>query len=90
MNRRHTVFPALFVVLFLAFAQLAGSIAEAQQTSDPPVADLVQAGRLRVGVGLANLGSAVRDPATGEKQSGIKIDFRPWCQDGTCTKNGSY
>jgi len=74
MNRRQTVSPAFFVVLFVAFAQFAGAIAEAQQTSDPRVADLVRSGKLRVGIGLANLGSAIKDPATGELR-GIAVDL---------------
>lgn len=40
--------------------------ARAQQASDPRVSDLVRNGKLRVGLGLANRGSAIRDPATGE------------------------
>ena len=39
--------------------------ARAQQVSDPRVLDIVRAGRLRVGLGLANLVSAIKDPATG-------------------------
>jgi polar amino acid transport system substrate-binding protein len=74
MNRRQTEVPAFFVILFLAFAQFAGAIAEAQQTSDLRVADLVRAGRLRVGIGLANLGSAIKDTATGELR-GIAADL---------------
>ena len=74
MNRRQTVFRASLVVLFLAFALFAGAIAEAQQTSDPRVSDLVRAGRLRVGIGLANLESAIKDPATGELR-GIAADL---------------
>jgi polar amino acid transport system substrate-binding protein len=38
----------------------------AQQTQDPRVADLVQAGVLRVGLGLGILMSAIKDPATGK------------------------
>ena len=41
-------------------------LTRAQQASDPRVSDLVQSGRLRVGLGLANLVSATKDPATGE------------------------
>src|SRR5271169_530434 len=60
--------------LFLAFAQLPGAIAEAQQTSDPRVSDLVRAGTIRVGLGLANRVSAVKDPATGETH-GVAFDL---------------
>jgi polar amino acid transport system substrate-binding protein len=72
MDRRQVLFRA-FLVLLLAFAQFAAAIAEAQ-TSDPRVADLVRTGRLRVGIGLANLGSAIKDPATGELR-GIAADL---------------
>jgi len=74
INRRQTAIPAFLVILFLAFAQFAGAIAKAQQTSDPRVADLVRTGRLRVGIGLANLGSAIKDPASGELR-GIAADL---------------
>jgi polar amino acid transport system substrate-binding protein len=40
--------------------------AYAQQAPDPRVADLVQAGELRVGLGLGVLMSAIKDPITGE------------------------
>lgn len=40
--------------------------ARSQPDSDPRVSDLVRDGTLRVGVGLANRGSAIKDPATGE------------------------
>jgi polar amino acid transport system substrate-binding protein len=73
MIRPHTVFSAFFIVLCLAFAQFAAAVAAAP-TSDPRVADLVRAGRVRVGVGLANLGSAIKDPATGELR-GIAADL---------------
>jgi len=71
MTRRQTVFTAFFVLL--AFARFAVAIAQAQ-SSDKRVADLVQAGRLRVGIGLANLGSAIKDPTTGELR-GIASDL---------------
>jgi polar amino acid transport system substrate-binding protein len=38
----------------------------AQSSSDPRVADLVQAGALRTGLGLGSLTTATRNPATGE------------------------
>jgi polar amino acid transport system substrate-binding protein len=73
MNRRQMVLRAFLVVLFLAVAQFVVAIAQAQ-TSDPRVADLVRTGKLRVGIGLANLGSAIKDPATGELR-GIASDL---------------
>lgn len=41
-------------------------LARAQQVSDLRVSDLARNGRLRVGLGLANLVSATKDPATGD------------------------
>lgn len=73
MNRRRMIFRAFLVVLLLICARFVVTSAEAQ-TSDPRVADLVRTGRLRVGVGLANLGSAIKDPATGELR-GIAADL---------------
>ena len=73
MTRRQAILPAFLIVVCLAFAQFAGANAEAQ-TSDPRVADLVRAGRVRVGIGLANRGSAIKDPATGELR-GIAADL---------------
>ncbi len=56
------------VALLLAVAiaiGVAGS-AHAQGTKDPRVADLVQAGKLRVGLGLGTPATAMKNPATGE------------------------
>jgi polar amino acid transport system substrate-binding protein len=39
---------------------------QVQKSSDPRVADLVRAGRLRVGLGLGSPALAIKDPATGE------------------------
>jgi polar amino acid transport system substrate-binding protein len=41
-------------------------VAQAQQSSDPRIADLIAAGKIRVGLGLGNHASAMKDPATGE------------------------
>lgn len=62
------------IVLMLALTLALGVGAEvigvqilyAQQAPDPRVADLVRAGRLRVGLGLGASLSAIKDPATGE------------------------
>jgi polar amino acid transport system substrate-binding protein len=54
----------LVAVLALAFG--ASGTSFAQQAPDSRVADLVQSGALRVGVGLGSLTTATRDPATGE------------------------
>jgi polar amino acid transport system substrate-binding protein len=46
---------------------LEGSVTSfAQQAPDSRVADLVQSGTLRIGVGLGSLTTAMKDPATGE------------------------
>ena len=47
---------------------------QTQQSSDPRVADLAQAGKIRVGLGLGNHASAMRDPATGEIH-GMAVDL---------------
>jgi len=59
---------ALGSVLILGIgAELTGAqISLAQQRSDSRVADLVQAGKLRVGLGLGSPALAVKDAATGE------------------------
>ena len=55
------------IVAALASAVFPWSLpARAQQEPDPRVSDLVRNGKLRVGLGLANRGSAIKDPATGE------------------------
>jgi polar amino acid transport system substrate-binding protein len=55
-----------FISALASTALLWPLLARAQQNSDPRVADLVRNGKLRVGFGLANRGSAIKDPATGE------------------------
>jgi polar amino acid transport system substrate-binding protein len=45
-----------------------------QQSSDSRVADLVQAGKIRVGLGLGNHASAMKDAATGEMH-GMAVDL---------------
>ena len=50
----------------LALALGASGPSFAQHSPDPRVADLVQSGALRVGLGLGSLTTAIRNPATGE------------------------
>jgi polar amino acid transport system substrate-binding protein len=50
----------------LALALGVSETSFAQQLPDPRVADLVQSGALRIGVGLGSLTTATRNPATGE------------------------
>ena len=63
MKMRPTIFTAFSSFLFLVFAQFAGATAEAQQVSDPRVADLLRAGKIRVGVHSVMY---TKDPQTGE------------------------
>ena len=44
-------------ILSLIIVVLGSSTAQAQQVSDPRIADIVQSGKLRVGIGLANRAS---------------------------------
>jgi len=61
---------ALMLALTLALgigAEVTGvQILYAQQATDPRVADLVRAGKVRVGLGLGSLPLATKDPVTGE------------------------
>ncbi len=50
------------------------SVARAQQSPDPRVADLVQAGKIRAGLGIGNHASAMKDPVTGEMR-GMAADL---------------
>jgi polar amino acid transport system substrate-binding protein len=43
-----------------------GRMVDAQQATDSRIADLVQAGRVRVGLGLGTPALAIKDPATGQ------------------------
>ena len=63
MKRRWTIFSALSLSLFLAFTQFSGAIAEAQPSTDPRVAELVRAGKIRLALFLPQY---TKNPATGE------------------------
>lgn len=67
---------ALMLALTLAPAISLGLIdtVNAQKAADPRVADLVQTGKLRAGVGVVAPHWAVKDPATGELR-GVAVDF---------------
>ena len=54
------------LVSVLALALGGSGTALAQTSPDPRVADLVQSGALRVGLGIGSLTTATRNPATGE------------------------
>ena len=73
-KRQRIIFTALSIGLFLAFAQFVGAIAEPQQPADPRVADLVKAGKLRVGLGFGSPSGAMKNPATGELR-GPNVDL---------------
>jgi len=66
----------LMLALTLAPAISLGLIdtVNAQKAADPRVADLVQTGKLRAGVGVVAPHWAVKDPATGELR-GVAVDF---------------
>ena len=56
-----------FVAALIIMVLGGGSLAiHAQQTPDPRVADIVQAGKLRVALGLGSPVLAMKDPNTGE------------------------
>jgi polar amino acid transport system substrate-binding protein len=74
MTRQTAIFTALACGLLIASFQFVPEIAKAEQTSDPRIAEIVHAGKLRVGIGLANLVSGVKDSTTGELQ-GVSVDI---------------
>ncbi len=70
---------AVILAARLAFYPSVNTAVRARQTQiqhslDPRVADLVQAGKVRVGLGLGNRASAMRDPVTGEMR-GMAADL---------------
>jgi polar amino acid transport system substrate-binding protein len=56
----------LLATLGLALEPPVATTVRAQPAADPRVADLIAAGKIRVGLGLGNHASAFKDPATGE------------------------
>jgi polar amino acid transport system substrate-binding protein len=66
MNRKVKVLTAPVAYLLLAVALFASSTVQAQQVPDPRVADLVGAGKIRVGLFLPQY---VKNPATAELRS---------------------
>jgi polar amino acid transport system substrate-binding protein len=78
------VLAAVILAARLAFYPSVNTTVRAQQTPtqqsptprnlDPRVADLVQAGKVRVGLGLGNHASAIKDPATGQMR-GMAADL---------------
>jgi hypothetical protein len=66
MKGQRIIFAGLSFGLVLALAQFVGAISKAQQAADMRVADLVKAGKLRVGLGLGSPAMAIKNPANGE------------------------
>src|SRR5438477_13148956 len=64
--RRIALTAALSLALGIGADVIGRQAASAQQTTDPRVADLVQAGRVRVGLRLGVPTVAIKDPATGK------------------------
>lgn len=56
------------IAIAAALPSSISTAAGAQASSDPRVADLVAAGKIRVGLGIGNHAAAFKDPATGELQ----------------------
>ena len=73
MRRTRLMLP-LTLVLGIAVGVLEAQIANAQPVPDPRVADLVQAGKLRAGLGVVAPHWAIKDPATGELR-GVAVDL---------------
>lgn len=57
---------AVVLALGIGIGATGGQSAYAQQATDSRVADLIQAGRLRVGIGLGTPALAMKNPTTGE------------------------
>jgi len=64
--RRTVLMLAQILVLGIGVEVIGVQVLYAQQTSDPRVADIVRAGKLRVGLGLGSPALAVKNEATGE------------------------
>ncbi len=73
MSRTTSVL-ALTLALGIVGAVTGAQISHAQQGADPRVADLLRAGKVRVGVGVVAPHWAVKDAATGELR-GLAIDL---------------
>lgn len=64
--RRTALMLALTLTLGIGAEVTGVQILYAQQATDPRVADLIRAGRVRVGLGLGTLLLATKDPVTSE------------------------
>lgn len=72
--RRAAFMAAVTLVFGIAVGVVGPQNLYAQQAPDPRVADLVQAGRIRVGLGVVAPHWAIKDPATGELR-GVAVDL---------------
>lgn len=72
---RQTAFMSAVTLVFgIAVGVVGPQNLYAQQAPDPRVADLVQAGRIRVGLGVVAPHWAIKDPVTGELR-GVAVDL---------------
>jgi polar amino acid transport system substrate-binding protein len=78
MTRKRAVGTAIVLAAIAAlrmmFAPLALTAVLAQPSGDPRIADIVAAGKIRIGLGLGNHAAAMKDPATGELH-GMAVDL---------------
>jgi polar amino acid transport system substrate-binding protein len=65
---------SLALALGIGIGPTGAQTADAQQSKDPRVADLVRTGKLRVGIGLGSPSGAMKNPATGELR-GLALDL---------------
>jgi polar amino acid transport system substrate-binding protein len=72
--RRIVLSLTLTLALGIVVEGIGAQVLYAQQAPDPRIADLVKAGRVRVGIGLGGYGSAIKDPVTGEVR-GPSVDL---------------
>ncbi len=72
--RRTAFMSAVTLVFGIAVGVVGPQNLYAQQAPDPRVADLVQAGRIRVGLGVVAPHWAIKDPVTGELR-GVAVDL---------------
>jgi polar amino acid transport system substrate-binding protein len=71
--RRTACTLALILALGMAVGIVGQQIANGQQAPDPRIADLIRAGKLRVGVGVVAPHWAIKDPQTGELR-GVAVE----------------
>jgi polar amino acid transport system substrate-binding protein len=72
--RRTTLLLVFFLALATAVTVVGRQVATAEQSTDPRVADLVQAGKLRAGIGVVAPHWAVKDQKTGALR-GVAVEI---------------